>query len=57
MLKSSIRKIYAIIKVYDSNNNIIYGENSKGYWYIYEYDSNNNRIYSENIFGIMMDNR
>ena len=57
MLKSSIRKIYAIIKVYDSNNNIVYCENSNDDWCKQEFDSNNNRIYSENIFGVMIDNR
>jgi hypothetical protein len=33
--------------LYDSNGNIIYYENSNGYWYKYEYDSNGNEIYFE----------
>ena len=35
-------------KIYDySNGNLIYSENSDGYWVKHEYDSNNNLIYSE----------
>ena len=34
--------------LYDSNNNLIYFENSDEYWEKREYDSNGNRIYYEN---------
>ena len=37
--------------VKDRNNNEIYYENSKGYWYKSEYDQNNNRIYYEDSNG------
>ena len=35
-------------EIKDKNGNIIYSENSKGFWYKCEYDSNNNRIYYKN---------
>ena len=31
--------------LYDTNGNIIYCENSNGYWSKYEYDSNKKQIY------------
>jgi hypothetical protein len=34
--------------LYDTNGNIIYCENSNGYWSKYEYDSNKKQIYYEN---------
>ena len=34
-------------KVYDTNGNIIYRENSDGEWSKYEYDANGNEIYNE----------
>ena len=37
--------------VYDSNGNIIYFEESYGYWRKYEYDTNGNIIYYENSNG------
>ena len=39
------------IRIYDSNNNEIYYENSDGFWYKQEFDSNNNKIYYENSNG------
>ena len=36
---------------YDSNDNVIYYENSNGYWAKYEYDSNGNETYYENSDG------
>jgi len=35
----------------DSNGNLIYFEDSDGYWYKLEYDSNGNKIYFENSNG------
>ena len=37
--------------LYDSNNNLIYYEDSDGYWIKSEYDSNGNQIYSEDSDG------
>ena len=37
--------------LYDSNGNLIYYENSNGYWWKQDYDSNNNIIYLENSNG------
>jgi hypothetical protein len=39
------------LRLYDSNNNEIYYEDSDGYWYKSEYDSNGNVIYFENSNG------
>ena len=30
-------------RLYDKNDNVIYSENSKGYWFRSEYDENGNR--------------
>ena len=38
-------------RIYNSNNNNIYYEDSGGYWEKFEYDSNNNIIYSEDSDG------
>jgi hypothetical protein len=43
--------------LYDSNGNIIYFENSNGYWWKREYDVNGNQIYFENSNGTIRDNR
>ena len=43
--------------VYDNNGNLIYRENSNGFWVKYDYDDNNNRIYYENSNGYIIDNR
>ena len=40
-----------IKKEYDSNGNLIYFENSNGYWSKQEFDSNGNRIYIKNSNG------
>ena len=34
-------------RVYDNNNNLIYRENSRGFWGIFEYDQYDNEIYRE----------
>ena len=38
-------------RVYDQNGNVIYRENSDGYWEKWEYDTNGNELYSENSDG------
>ena len=38
-------------KIYDSNNKIIYYEDSEGYWKKYEYDENGEIIYKEDSNG------
>jgi hypothetical protein len=38
--------------VFDSNGNVIYRENSNGYWTKREYDTNNNEIYVEDSNGV-----
>jgi hypothetical protein len=43
--------------LYDSNGNLIYYENSSGYWWKREYDVNGNQIYFENSNGTIRDNR
>jgi hypothetical protein len=43
--------------LYDSNGNIIYYENSNGFWIKRDYDVNGNRIYFENSSGTIIDNR
>jgi hypothetical protein len=40
-----------------SMGNVIYYENSKGFWYKREYDSNGNEIYYEDSDGIVIDKR
>lgn len=44
-------------EIRDDNGNVIYHENSTGYWFKYEYDSNNNQIYFENNHGDIIDKR
>jgi len=41
----------------DSNGDVIYFENSNGYWWKCEYDSNGNKIYYENSKGTIVDDR
>jgi hypothetical protein len=43
--------------LYDSNNNLIYYENSNGYWSKHEYDVNGKVIYFEDSNGYIIDNR
>ena len=38
-------------RLYDSNGNVIYYENSNGFWLKREYDANGNEIYFENSNG------
>ena len=40
-----------IKKEYDDRDNLIYHEDSDGYWYKKEYDNNGNEIYYENVYG------
>ncbi len=41
--------------VRDTNNNIIYTEDSNGYWEKREYDTNDNVIYYEDSNGVIID--
>ena len=41
----------------DKNNELIYWENSNGYWAKCEYDSKGNEIYWENSDGVIINNR
>ena len=43
--------------VFDSNGNVIYRENSNGYWSEREYDTNGNKIYYETSDGEIIDKR
>ena len=49
LLKHDFTK--GILNLYDVNNNLIYREDSTGYWYKHEYDTNDNEIYFENSNG------
>jgi len=42
---------------YNSEEKLIYYENSDGYWVKYEYDSKGNQIYYENSNGKIIDHR
>ena len=44
-------------EVNDSKGNIVYHENSNGYWYKREYDSKGNIVYLEDSTGEVIDNR
>jgi YD repeat-containing protein len=50
-------KTKGVLSLYDTNGNLIYFENSNGYWYKYEYDSNGKVIYFEDSRGDIIDNR
>jgi hypothetical protein len=39
------------VEVYDENDNLIYFENSGGYWYKCEYDARGNEVYCEYNYG------
>jgi hypothetical protein len=41
----------------DKNGNVLYAENSNGYWYKRERDENGNERYYENSDGVIRDNR
>jgi hypothetical protein len=43
--------------LYDSNGNLIYYEDSYGYWFKQEYDVNGKVIYFEDSNGYIIDNR
>jgi hypothetical protein len=47
----TIPMLKVLKREYDDNGNLIYLENSDGYWVKHEYDSNGNRIYYENSTG------
>jgi hypothetical protein len=38
-------------EIKDSKNNLLYCEDSNGYWWKQEFDENNNKIYYENSYG------
>jgi len=44
-------KGYNVYNVYDQNDNLIYFEDSNGFWSKYEYDTNGNEIYFEDSDG------
>jgi hypothetical protein len=44
-------------RVFDSNGNEIYYENSTGYWFKREYDDNDNLLYWEDSYGDIRDKR
>ena len=46
LLKHDFTK--GLLFLYDSNNNLIYFENSERWWEKHEYDSNGSRLYYEN---------
>tara|TARA_B110001469_G_scaffold93081_1_gene88772 strand:+ start:291 stop:689 length:399 start_codon:yes stop_codon:yes gene_type:complete len=56
MSKSKLREEYEArfsvvegsLKLFDADGNMIYCEDSSGYWVKYEFDANNNEIYYEN---------
>jgi len=43
-------------RIYNTNGNVIYRENSNGKWYKNEYDEQGNKIYYENSNGDIIDN-
>lgn len=49
-------KIRFIMKICDSNGNVIYWEDLAGFWSKRKYDSNGDRIYYENSEGNIIDN-
>ena len=51
----NVKQFPFVIK--DNKGNILYFENSDGYWCKYEYDEQGNEIYFENSDGTIMDNR
>ena len=51
MILKTLYKVIYPIWLYDSNNNLIYCENSNRYWVKQEYDSNNNELYCEDSDG------
>ena len=54
-LKNNIKEFPVIIR--DKNGNLIYYEESNGYWIKREYDSNGNKIYYEDSDCKIIDNR
>jgi len=44
-------------RVYDTNGNQIYYEDSNGFWYKYEYDDYGYQNYYEDSYGVIRDNR
>ena len=45
------------LEIKDKNGNLIYFENSNGYWAKWEYDSQGNKIYYKNSNGTIIDSR
>jgi len=50
-------KTNGFLEIRNKNGNLIYLEDSDGYWEKYEYDSQGHRIYFETSNGIIKDNR
>jgi hypothetical protein len=50
-------KEFSPFEIRDAKGNIIYIENSKGFWEKREYDTNSKEVYFENSIGIIEDNR
>lgn len=55
LLKHDFKK--GSLRLYDSNGNQIYREDSNGFWSKREYDSNGNQIYYEDSNGDIKDKR
>ena len=51
------KNIYFIMKILDSNGNMIYYEDACGFWSKREFNSNGDRIYYENSGGHIEDDR
>jgi hypothetical protein len=55
-VRNLFRKIKYPIELYDKNGNLIYHENSSGFWTKREYDKNGNQIYMINSMGLWAKN-
>lgn len=60
-MKETIAQYLGIKKfpfeIKDDNGNVIYSEDSNGYWYKKEFNTNGNVIYYEDYTGIIKNNR
>jgi hypothetical protein len=58
-LKGTYKIIFSntYFDIYDDKNNVIYFEDSNGYWFKNEYDEDGNVIYYENSEGCIVDKR
>ena len=50
-------KTNGLLVIKDNSGNLIYWENSNGYWVKYEYDSQGDQIYCEDSDGLIKDSR